>query len=120
MGYNIGGAVTGLTIKGVSHEYHIVDGVKESVIDIMLNFKKLRFVVDESVDIIQWAPQKFKGTGVYTSGQLKLPSGITLLSDDVFLFEITDPSTEIIADVRIEKGYGYYSIDYLRHRDAKE
>lgn len=118
--YNIGAAVTGLTIKGVSHEYHIVDGVKESVIDIMLNFKKLRFVVDESVDMIQWVPQKFKGTGVYTSAQLKLPAGITLLSDDVFLFEITDPSTEIIADVRIEKWYGYYSIDYLRHRDAKE
>ncbi len=95
--------MTGLTIKGVSHEYHIVDGVKESVIDIMLNFKKLRFIVDESVDMIQWVPQKFKGTGVYTSGQLKLPAGITLLSDDVFLFEITDPSTEIIADVRIEK-----------------
>jgi DNA-directed RNA polymerase subunit alpha len=49
-----------------------------------------------------------------------LPGGIELLNPDVVLFEITDPSVELNIDIRIEKGYGYYSIDYLRSRDRKD
>jgi DNA-directed RNA polymerase subunit alpha len=36
------------------------------------------------------------------------------------LFEITDPSVELNIDIRIEKGYGYYGIDWLRNREKKE
>jgi DNA-directed RNA polymerase subunit alpha len=60
LGYSFGGAITALKINGASHEYHIIDGVKESVIDIMLNFKKLRFKVDENIERIQWISQRFK------------------------------------------------------------
>jgi len=95
--------VTGLKIKGVPHEYHVVDGVMENVIDIMLNFKKLRFRFDENVDAEQWISQRFSGVGSYTSSNIKLPSGIELLSEDVHLFEITDPSVELNIDIRIEK-----------------
>lgn len=118
--YNVWGAITGLKIKGVQHEYHVIDGVKESVIDIMLNCKKLRFSVDEAADNIQWAPQKFSKSGVYTSADLKLPSGVSVLNNDAYLFEITDPSVELVFELRIERWYWYYSIDFLRNRDQKE
>ncbi len=118
--YSIWWAITGLKIKWVNHEYHIIDGVKESVIDIMLNFKTLRFKVDEKADIIQRVSQRFSWIGAYTSDAIKLPAGIQLLNENVHLFEITDPSTELNIDIRIEKWYGYYSIDYLRSRDKKD
>lgn len=86
----------------------------------MLNFKTLRFKVDEKADNIQWISQRFSGIGIYTSSNIKLPAGIELLNGDVALFEITDPSLELNIDIRIEKGYGYYSIDYLRSRDRKD
>lgn len=120
LGYSIWAAITWMKIKGVAHEYYVIDGVKESVIDIMLNFKKLRFNLDEKVEPIQRVSQRFSGTGIYTSKNLKLPSGIELLNDDVYLFEISDPSLEINMEIRIEKWYGYFSIDYLRARDKKE
>lgn len=118
--YSIGAAVTGLKIKGVSHEYHVVDGVLENVITIMLNFKLLRFKFDDSIDTVQWISQRFSGVGIYTAKDIKLPAGVELLNPDVRLFEITDPSVELNMDIRIEKGYGYYSIDFLRSRDKKE
>lgn len=118
--YSIGAAVTGLKIKGVSHEYHVVDGVLENVITIMLNFKTLRFKFDDGIDAIQWISQRFSGIGIYTAKDIKLPAGVELLNPDVRLFEITDPSVELNMDIRIEKGYGYYSIDFLRSRDKKE
>ncbi len=118
--YSIGAAVTGLKIKWVSHEYHVVDGVLENVIDIMLNFKTLRFGFDENIDSEQWISQRFSGVGVYTAKDIKLPAGVELFNPDVRLFEITDPSVELNIDIRVEKGYGYYSIDFLRNRDKKE
>jgi DNA-directed RNA polymerase subunit alpha len=120
LGYNIGAAVTALKIKGVSHEYHVVDGVFENVITIMLNFKDLRFTFDDGIDSIQWISQRFSGVGIYTAKDIKLPAGVELLNHDVRLFEITDPSVELNMDIRIEKGYGYYSIDFLRTRDKKD
>lgn len=118
--YSVGWAITGLKIKWVNHEYHVIDWVKESVIDMMLKFKALRFKVDEKADNIQWISQRFSWIGLYTSNNIKLPAGIELLNEDIELFEITDPSLELNIDIRIEKGYGYYSIDYLRSRDRKD
>jgi hypothetical protein len=40
----------------------------------MLNFKKLRFKFDESVEGVQWIPQRFKGVGKYDCKSLNLPS----------------------------------------------
>lgn len=117
--YSAGGAITGLKIKGVSHEYHILDWIKESVLDIMLHFKKCRFTVDENIEKTQWISQRFKGIGTYTAADLKLPSGVTLINTETYLFEISDPSTELILDIRLEKGYGYYNIDFLRSREEK-
>ena len=120
LSYNVWWAITWLKIKWVPHEYYVVDGVKEDVISMMLNFKKLRFKFDSSIDPIQWIPQRFKWVGVYTSDSLNLPSGIELLNKDEYLFEITDPSLELNIDIRIEKWYKYYSVEYLRNRDAEE
>ena len=69
----------------------------------MLNFKTLRFKVDEKADTIQWISQRFSGIGMYTSSNIKLPAGIELLNEDIPLFEITDPSLELNIDIRIEK-----------------
>ena len=110
LAYNLGGAVTGLKIKWVPHEYFVIDGVKENVVNILLNFKKLRFTFDEKSEPIQWISQRFKGLGEYKAADLKLPSP---------LFEITDAAVEINMELRIEKWYGYYSLDYLRNRDKK-
>lgn len=120
LGYTVGGSITGLKIKGVPHEYHVIDGVKESVIDMMLHVKKLRFSVQENVDKLQWVSQRFSGVGSYSASDLKLPAGIEVLDKDVHLFDITDPSLELIIDMRIEKGYGYYSIDHLKSREKKD
>ena len=120
LAYNLWGAVTGLKIKGVPHEYDVITGVKENVISILLNFKKLRFKIDENAESLQRIAQRFKGIGRYTASDLKFPSGVQLLNRDEFLFEITDSSTEINLELRVEKGYGYYSLEYLRQRDKKE
>jgi len=120
LAYNVGGAITGVQIKWVPHEYYVIDWVKESVIDMLLNLKNLRFKVDEGMENVHWVSQRISGIWKYDSSCLKLPTGIELLDESVYLFEVSDPSLELNIELRIEKWYGYYSLDYLRNRDKKE
>jgi len=108
-----------LKIKGAAHEYTVVEGVKDSVMDIVLSAKQLRFKTDEDTDRSQRIAQKFKGIGIYTSKNLTLPDGLVCLNEDQYLFEITDSTVELYIEFRVEKGYGYYSMEYLRAREEK-
>lgn len=86
----------------------------------MLNFKNLRFTIDQNVEQQQWISLRFKGAGIYTAADLKLPSGVELLNSDVYLLEIADNTTEFVTEFRLEKGYGYYTIEFLRTREEKK
>ena len=83
----------------------------------ILNIKKLRFTVDESLEKILYVSQTFAGVGVYTSASLNLPTWVVLLNSDTYLFEITDPNIKLIYEFRIEKWYWYYSVEFLRNRE---
>jgi len=119
LAYNLGWAITWIKIKWVPHEYYVVDGVRENVIDMMLNFKKLRFKFDDNLENECYVSQRFSKIWKYTSDDLKLPSWVISLSEWSHLFEITDPSVELVIDIRIEKWYWYYSMDFLRSREKK-
>ncbi len=84
----------------------------------MLNLKKVRFKVDENTPRQQWISHKTKGPGKVYAGDLKWPANIELVTPDVYLFEITDKvSTEF--EVRVEKDYRYFSLDYLKKREEE-
>ena len=120
LAYDMAAASTGITIRGITHEYQVVDGMKENIVEVMLHIKKLRFLMDDVDEKETTISQTFTGVGVYTSWDLKLPSGVVLLNKDVVLFEITDPSLKFTIDIRVEKGYGYYSIEFLRNRQKNK
>lgn len=118
LAYDAAASVTGIHIRDVSHEYQVLDGVKESVLQIILHIKKLRFTLvgDEREVLIS---QTFSWVGKYTSDDIKFPAGLEVLNEAEYLFEITDPNQKLVIDFRIEKWYGYYSVDFLRTRDKE-
>ncbi len=112
-------SITGLNIKWVSHEYSTIDGVKETVLQIMLNFKDLKFKWDLDKSI-EWKTKKFKGLWKYFVEDLDLPAGVEILTDWAYLFELTDPKTTLEISYRLEKWYRYLSIEELQKREKKE
>jgi len=117
--YDMWWSITWLKISGISHEYQVIDGVKESVIDMMLQFKALRFFIDEALDNQTWFSHTFTGVGSFSAQDILCPSGISILNPDLHLFEVSDPSLKLTIDIRVEKWYGYYSVDYLASREEK-
>ncbi len=71
--------------------------------DIVLAVKTLRFKTDDLTAKTQWVSQKFKGIGIYTSGDLVLPDTLICLNTDQYLFEITDSTAELYVEMRVEK-----------------
>lgn len=101
-----GAAVTSVKIEGVEHEFSTIPGIREDVVTILLNLKKLRFEIltqeAQTISLSVKGPQKITG------GDLKLPGQVRLLNPNSYITEITD-KTEFKAEFHIERGLGYVS-----------
>lgn len=109
-----GSAVTRVKIKGVEHEFSSIDGVKEDVITILLNLKKLRIklITDEP----QTITLKAKGIKKLTAKDIEYPGQVEILNPELHIIELTDKSAEVDIEITVEKGLGYVSKEVL-HKD---
>lgn len=100
-----GAAVISLKMKGVQHEFSGVSGVKEDILDITLNLKKLRVKVysDEPVTL----KLVKKGVGPVTAADLEKNSDVEIANPDMVICHITDEKTTVDMDVTVSKGRGY-------------
>lgn len=99
-----GAAVTSMRIQGVQHEYTTVKGVKESVVDLMLNFKKLK-LRKHSKDA-ETITLEVKGPKEVTAADLKVSSDIEVMNPDLPLFTI-EKGGSVSIELTVEKGVGY-------------
>jgi DNA-directed RNA polymerase subunit alpha len=104
-----GAAITAFKIEGVTHEFTTVKGVKEDVVDIMLNLKNIR-VRSESEDAVELRLEK-KGAGVVTAADIKANADVEIVNPDAVICTIDDPKASIIIDLVVESGRGYRTIE---------
>lgn len=107
-----GAAVTSVKIEGVSHEFSTIEGVKEDVINIILNLKKVRFQI--SSDEPQTISLKVKGTKDVTAADFKLPGQVTIANPDQAILSITSKDTEIDMEIKVEQGIGFVPKESLQ------
>ncbi len=107
-----GAAVTSVKIEGVSHEFSTIEGVKEDVINIILNLKKVRFQV--SSDEPQTISLKVKGVKDVTAADFKLPGQVSIANLDQPILSITSKDTEIDMEIKVEQGIGFVPKESLQ------
>lgn len=100
-----GCAITNVKIAGVNHEFSSIDGVKEDVINILLNLKRLRFAI--SSDEPQKLSLKIKGAKKVTAGDIELPGQVSVSNPDQLIATLTNKDSEIDMEITVEKGIGY-------------
>ncbi len=99
-----GAALTHVKIPGISHEFSAIDGVKEDVVTILLNLRKIRFRI--TTDEPQTIHLSIKGSKVVTAGDLKLPGQVEVLNPEQHICEITGKG-ELEMELTAERGLGY-------------
>jgi DNA-directed RNA polymerase subunit alpha len=100
-----GAAITSVKIDGVSHEFSTIAGVKEDVITILLNLKRIRLSL--ASDEPQTLTLNVKGPGVATAGNIKVPGQVTILNPDQHIVEVTGKGVELSMELVVEMGLGY-------------
>lgn len=107
-----GSAITSVKIDGVQHEFSTIDGIKEDVVTILLNLKKVR--IQMLTDEPQTLTLDAKGPKAVTAGDMKTPSQVKVLNPDQHIAEITDKKTGLSIEITVERGLGYVSKDVLQ------
>ena len=104
-----GSSITSFKIEGVTHEFTTVKGVKEDVVDIMLNLKGVRFRVygDE--------PQQIRivkqGKGVVTAKDIQVNADVEVVNPDHVIATLDDDKAKLVVDLVVEVGRGYRTIE---------
>ena len=106
-----GTAITEVKIDGVGHEFSTIEGVKEDVISIILNLKKIRLSMknNEAMKL----ELKVKGPQKVTAADIKTPSQVEIINKDQYLFEVTT-KTEVTIEIKIENGIGFIPKEVLQ------
>lgn len=104
-----GAAIVAFRIEGASHEFTTVAGVKEDVVDIMLNLKNVRLNVhtDEPVEL----RLEKKGAGTITAADIKTSGDVEIINKDQIIATIDDPKKSVVIDLVVEAGRGYRTIE---------
>ncbi|HET8575232.1 MAG TPA: DNA-directed RNA polymerase subunit alpha [Candidatus Paceibacterota bacterium] len=107
-----GAAITSVKIEGAPHEFSTLDGVKEDVIAILLNLKRIRFklLTDEPQEV----ELSLKGAKKVTAGDISAPGQVEVLNPEQPIADMTSKDAKLNITMRIEKGLGYIPKETLQ------
>ena len=99
-----GAAVTKVRIEGVSHEFSTISGVKEDVVDIILNVKELKFKLERDEPIELEITKD--GPGEVTAADIDLKADVDIVDPEAYIASVSEDG-HLDMRLTIEKGQGY-------------
>ena len=112
-----GAAITAFSIEGSTHEFAAIKGIREDVVDIMLNLKNIRFKCHSDAPIeltleIKGDKQSEKdGDKRVVAGDIKLPADVEIANPNQVICHIDDPKFVLKMNFIVESGRGYLSLE---------
>ena len=100
-----GAAVTSIRIKDVLHEFSDISGVREDVIQVMLQIKQLRMILHDVE--AAYLHLEVRGESTVTAGDIQVPAEVEIINPDLYLFQVNDSRAQLEIDMTVERGRGY-------------
>lgn len=100
-----GAAITSIRISDVLHEFSDIPGVREDVIQVMLQIKQIRLMLHDvetshlHLDV--------RGEGVVTAADIQTPADVEIVNPELYLFTVNDANTRLEIDMTVGRGRGY-------------
>jgi len=104
-----GAAISSVKIEGVKHQYSALVGLKEDIVELILNLKKVR-LSSENVEPVVMTLSK-TGPGPVTAGDIEAPAGVTIANPDLILGTLADKKASLKMEMTVKRGYGYVTSD---------
>jgi DNA-directed RNA polymerase subunit alpha len=104
-----GAAITSFKIEGQTHEFTAVSGIKEDVVDIMMNLKGIRFrVYGEEPQVLRINKS---GAGVVTAKDIETNADVEVVNPEHVIATIDGAKAKLVIDLTVEIGRGYRTIE---------
>jgi DNA-directed RNA polymerase subunit alpha len=100
-----GAAITSIRVSDVLHEFSDIPGVREDVIQVMLQIKQIRLILHDvetshlHLDV--------RGEGVVTAADIQTPADVEIVNPEIYLFTVDDPGIRLEIDMTVGRGRGY-------------
>lgn len=104
-----GAAVTSIRITDVSHEFSDIPGVREDVLQVMLNVKQLRLMLHEGETAR--LRLEVQGEGVVTAADILAPAEVEIVNPELYLFTVDDDKARLEIEMTVGRGRGYSPSD---------
>ena len=101
-----GAAITSVRINGVKHKFSTLAGLKENIVDLLLNIKELNLRLPENKDSAT-IKLSVKGAKTVTANDLELSDGVEILNKDQYIGSLSGDKAKLELEITIEKGYGF-------------
>lgn len=111
-----GAAVTAMKLKGAQHEFSTVEGVKEDVLEIILNLKKLRLRVHSDEPVVLTIDVT-KRLGVVTAADIEKNADVEIANPDLHIATLTDESKPFHLEITVRKGRGFLPTEQMDTTD---
>lgn len=109
-----GAAVTSIRIADIHHEFRDIPGVREDVIYVMLQVKKLRMLLHD-VDTARMHLE-VHGTGEVTAADIIAPPEVEIINPELYLFTVDDRDAPLEIEFTVQRGRGYSPADHRSGR----
>ena len=114
-----GSAVSQVKIDGVLHEFSSIPGVKEDVIEIILNIKELAIKNNSTTDEAKTAYIEFEGEGTVTAGDIQVDQDIQIMNPELEIAHLNGgPDSKLFMELTITNGRGYVSAEKNKTEDT--
>ena len=104
-----GVAVTSIRITDVPHEFSDIPGVREDVLKLMLNIKRLRLILHDG-DSAR-IRLEVQGEGVVTGADIIAPAEVEIVNPELYLFTVDDDKAHLEIEMNAQTGRGYSPSD---------
>jgi DNA-directed RNA polymerase subunit alpha len=111
-----GAAITSVKVEGVRHQYSTLPGMKEDVVEFLLNLKKVRLTL-EGAETATMTLKK-SGPGVVTAADIDVSAGVTIVNPDLVLANLADKKVTLDAQMTVTKGFGYVPVEERQNEEV--
>jgi DNA-directed RNA polymerase subunit alpha len=100
-----GAAVTSVRLSDIPHEFSTISGVREDVMQVILQVKQLRLTMSSQEPMRM--SLRVRGEGTVTAGDIMAPPEVEILNPDLYLFTVDSGDTILDMEFTVEQGRGY-------------
>lgn len=101
-----GASVTSVKITGVKHKFSTLPGLKENIVDLLLNIKGINFRLSDTKTSAT-VELSVKGPKKVTAGDIVVSDGVEVINTDHYLGALSDKKAKLEIQMTVEKGMGY-------------